>query len=195
MVGSCKHLGVRPFVLEVRSWSGNEVPVNLHQTNDLLCPDKDGQGPKAQPSASKVQVSAKRRQSSVGSWGPSPQTLFSYHRWGSRAPRTQLVLRLPRPATQQGQGPTDCDPDRQPLPLGRGWLPPQGLVLARGRHSPPPVPRVPQLTHWTEARDSPLTYSPHDNHHFSWPLDERSVMVTHWQSSGGGPLVVSVTVA
>ena len=67
MVGSCKHLGVRPFVLEVRSWSGNEVPVNLHQTNDLLCPDKDGQGPKAQPSASKVQVSAKRRQSSVGS--------------------------------------------------------------------------------------------------------------------------------
>ena len=31
MVSCCKLLGVRTFVLEVRSWSGNDVPVNLHQ--------------------------------------------------------------------------------------------------------------------------------------------------------------------
>ena len=67
VVANFKLLGVRSFVLEVRSWSGNNVPVNFCQTNVFLCPDKKGQGPKAQLSATKVPVLAKRRQISVGS--------------------------------------------------------------------------------------------------------------------------------
>ena len=31
MVRGCKCLGDRALVLEVRSWSGNRVPMNLHQ--------------------------------------------------------------------------------------------------------------------------------------------------------------------
>ena len=58
---SCKFLGVRSFVLKVRSRSGNDGPVNLHPTNVILCSDKKGQGPKAQLSPSEVQVLAKRR--------------------------------------------------------------------------------------------------------------------------------------
>ena len=61
MVSGCKLLGVRSFVPEVRSQSGNDVPVNLHQTNVILCSDKKGQGPKAQLLPSKVLVLAKRR--------------------------------------------------------------------------------------------------------------------------------------
>ena len=41
--------------------SGHDVPVNLHQINVILCSDKEGQGPKAQLSPSKVQVLAKMR--------------------------------------------------------------------------------------------------------------------------------------
>ena len=44
---SCRLLGVRPFVLKVRSWSGNDVPVNLYQMNVILSPDKKGQSLKA----------------------------------------------------------------------------------------------------------------------------------------------------
>ena len=67
MVNCCRLLGVRSFVLEVRSWSGNDVPVNLCQINVILYPDKKGQSPKAQLSPSKVPVLAKRRQISFGS--------------------------------------------------------------------------------------------------------------------------------
>ena len=44
---SFRLLGVRPFVLKVRSRSGNDVPVNLYQMNVSLCPDKKGQSLKA----------------------------------------------------------------------------------------------------------------------------------------------------
>ena len=67
MVSCCEHPGVRSFVFEVGSWSGNDVPVNLYQRNVILCHGKKGQGPKVQLSPSKVPVLAKRRQSSVGS--------------------------------------------------------------------------------------------------------------------------------
>ena len=60
MVSCCRLLGVRSFVLEVQSWSGNNVCVNLYQMNVILCPDKKGQNPKAQLSPSKVRVLAKR---------------------------------------------------------------------------------------------------------------------------------------
>ena len=67
VVSCCKRPGVRSFVLEVGSWSGNDVPINLYQKNVILCHDKKGQGPRVQLSPSKVPVLAKRRQSSVGS--------------------------------------------------------------------------------------------------------------------------------
>ena len=33
--------GVRTFVLEVRSWSGNDFPVNLYKTSAILCSDQE----------------------------------------------------------------------------------------------------------------------------------------------------------
>ena len=59
-VGCCRLLGVRSFVFEVWSRSGNDVPINLYQMHVILCPDKKGQNPKAQLSPSKVRVLAKR---------------------------------------------------------------------------------------------------------------------------------------
>ena len=55
MVSCYKLIGVRSFILEVRSWSGNAAPLNLYQRNGILCLDRKGQGPKAQLSLSKVQ--------------------------------------------------------------------------------------------------------------------------------------------
>ena len=68
MVSCCKLLGVRAFLLEVRSWSGNDVLVTLYQTNVILCSDEKRQGPKSQLSPSNVQVLAKRKQISVGGY-------------------------------------------------------------------------------------------------------------------------------
>ena len=66
-VVSCgKLLGVRSFVLEVRSRSGIHVPVNLYQMNVILCSDNKGKGPQAQLSPSRVLDMAKRRHISVG---------------------------------------------------------------------------------------------------------------------------------
>ena len=81
-VVSCyKLLDVRSFVLEVRSWSGNDVPVNLYQTNVIPCSDKKGQGPKTKLSPSEVQGPAKRKQTSVGgslrARSPDPAQLSS----------------------------------------------------------------------------------------------------------------------
>ena len=41
MVSCSKLLGVRSFVLEVRSWSGNDFPVNLYKTSVILCSDQE----------------------------------------------------------------------------------------------------------------------------------------------------------
>ena len=35
MITYCELFGVRSFVLNVRSWSGNNAPVNLHQTSAI----------------------------------------------------------------------------------------------------------------------------------------------------------------
>ena len=61
VVSCCRLLGVRSFVLEVQSWSGNNVCVNLYQMNVILSSDKKEQGPKAKLSPSGVLVLAKRR--------------------------------------------------------------------------------------------------------------------------------------
>ena len=80
VVSCCRLLGVRSFVLKVKSWSANDVPVNLYQMNVILCPDEKGQSPKAQLLPSRVPVLAKRRQISVGSFRarfPCPAQLSS----------------------------------------------------------------------------------------------------------------------
>ena len=56
MVSCCKLLGIRAFAVEVRSWSGNHVPVSLYQTNVILCPDKKGPCSEAKLSLSKVLI-------------------------------------------------------------------------------------------------------------------------------------------
>ena len=75
----CKLLGVRAFSVEVRSWSGNHVPVSLYRTNVILCPDKKGPGSEAKLSLSKVPILAKRRQispcSSLRAKSPDPAQL------------------------------------------------------------------------------------------------------------------------
>ena len=70
-MASCR-LSVRSFVLEVWSWSGNDVPINLYRMNAILCPDKKGQSPTVQFSPSQVPVLAKRRQISVEGAGSTP---------------------------------------------------------------------------------------------------------------------------
>ena len=60
--------------------SGNATPVNLYQTNIILCSEKNWQGPEDQ-SPSKVQVLTERRRISVGSSlkprSPDPALLSS----------------------------------------------------------------------------------------------------------------------
>ena len=60
-------LVVRSFALEVRSWSGNDVPENLYQTSVVLCPDKKGQGSKVWLAPSKAPVLDNRGHSSAAS--------------------------------------------------------------------------------------------------------------------------------
>ena len=43
MVSCFRLRGVTPFVLKVRSRSGNDVPKYLYQMNVIFCPDKRGQ--------------------------------------------------------------------------------------------------------------------------------------------------------
>ena len=115
-VVSCHRLlGVSSFVLEVRSWSGNDVPVNLYQMNVILCPDQKGQSPKAQPSPSKVQVLANSSvSSSFRARFPHPAQLSSL-----REPGTQPTGPQSPQAAQMGRaGLTDCSLHRWPLLLG-----------------------------------------------------------------------------
>ena len=97
MVTCCRLLHVRSFVLKVRSWLSNNVPVNLYQLNVILCPDKKGQSPKAQQlSPSKVPVWLRE--------GSSFHSLPSCHPWGSQAPN-QLIVSLLSPSKWGDQVP------------------------------------------------------------------------------------------
>ena len=130
----CKLLGVKSFVLEVRSWSGNNVSVNPYQMNVYSLSWQEKQGPKAQLSPSKVLILAKRRQVSVGS------------SLSARSPHRAQLSSLKEPGAQpswpsgssghsEGRpGHTECNPGTLPLLLGhrrkdggRGSLLPQGL--------------------------------------------------------------------
>ena len=82
MLSCWKLLGVRSSVLEIRSKSGNDVPINLHQTNVTLCSDKKGKGPKAQLSPFRVQAWL-REGGPVGGGGqlPCPGVFVQHPVW------------------------------------------------------------------------------------------------------------------
>ena len=83
----CKLLGITSSVLEFRSWTGKDVPVNLYQRNVFLCSDKKGQDPRAQFSPSKVPVLAKEADISWQlSRGPVPRTCPTVTPEGARHP-------------------------------------------------------------------------------------------------------------
>ena len=114
MVSCWRLLSVRAFVLEVRSWSGNDVPVNLYQTNVIPCSDKKGQGPKTKLSPSEVQGPAKRKQISAG---------------GSLRARSPDTAQL----SSQREQSTQDSPDPQALQAaqtGEGWQVPQTVTQA-----------------------------------------------------------------
>ena len=119
MISCCRFLDIRSFVPEVRSWSGNDVPVNLYQTNVILCPDKKGQGSKVQLSPSKAPVLANRRQSSAASSlrarSPDSAQLSSLREPGAHPNWPSGSSGRPK---ARRQGPTDCNPGRLPLLLG-----------------------------------------------------------------------------
>ena len=134
VVSCCRILDIRSFVLEVRSWSGNDVPVNLCPKNVILCPEKKGQSPKAQLLPSKVPVLAKRRQISVGSYFrarfPHPSQLPSLREPGIQLDWPSVSPGHPNGETrslrlQLTQMATAIRLQRQRW--GRGSLLPQGL--------------------------------------------------------------------
>ena len=107
VVGCGSLLGVRSFVLEVGSWSGSKVPVNLQLTNVLLCSDKKGHGPRTHMSPSEVTVLAEEQGSAGGSLraGPSPDPaqLSSPRQPGTRDPTDTQLLRWPKRGALGGQ--------------------------------------------------------------------------------------------
>ena len=124
MVSLCQHLGVRPFVLEIRSWSDNPVPVNLHQTNFILCSDKKEQDLRhnIQPPRSRTGWAFSRRLPQGP--GPRPYPAASPRTPGARDPKVSWVRSSgPRGQPHGAAGLTDCVPGRQSAPSslrGRG---------------------------------------------------------------------------
>ena len=118
MVSCCRLLGVRSFVLKVRSWSGNDVPVNLYQMNVILCPDEKGKVPRHNFYLPRSQswLRGVRSQLAAPS-GPDSHILPSYHPRGSQAsnpsgPQSPQAIQMGRP------GLTDYDSYRRPLLVG-----------------------------------------------------------------------------
>ena len=102
VVSFCRLLGVRPFVLKVRSWSGNDVSVNLYQINDILCSDKRGQSLKAQFSPWTVPVLVKGKQIWVSS------------SFRAKFPHSLQVSFLTEPGTQPSRSSVSSGcPDRE----------------------------------------------------------------------------------
>ena len=166
MVSCCKLLGIRSFVPEVRSWSGNNVPVNLYQTNVIQCPVK-GKVPrhKLHPPRSWSWLRGGRSQLAAPS-RPGPQTLPSCHVCHAPNP---LCPQSPQVAQKEGRpGLTDCNQGRWLCYLVAETGMGRGEVHCSSRSGPrlveglsegsgtlqdivPSVPWVLQFTHWPKA--------------------------------------------
>ena len=113
---SCKLPGVRSFVLEVRSWSGNDVSVNFHQRMLLSVLTRKGKVPgyNFHPPRSWAWLRGGSAQSAAHS-GPSPQTLLNCRPWESQASNpTSGVSSHPK---WGDLSPTGYNPGRLPLLL------------------------------------------------------------------------------
>ena len=86
VVSRCRLLGITPFVLKVRSWSGN-VPIYLYQMIVIICPDKRGKRLKAQLSPWNVPSWLSRNRSQLAApSGQGSHILPRSHPWWSQAP-------------------------------------------------------------------------------------------------------------
>ena len=90
MVSCYRFLGVISFVLKVRSWSGNNVPIYLYQMNVIFshsCPVKRDNSLKAQLSPWKVPSWISRNWSQLAApSGQGSHILPSSHPWWSQTP-------------------------------------------------------------------------------------------------------------
>ena len=91
VVVSCyRILAVTSFVLKVRSWSGNNVPIYLYQMNVVFyysCPVKRGQSLKAELSPWNVPSWISRNRSPLAApSGKGSHIMPSSHPWWSQAP-------------------------------------------------------------------------------------------------------------
>ena len=114
----------------VRSRSGNNIPLNSHQTNAILCSDKYGLGPSAQLSLSEVQAWL-RRGGPCRHWLPCP-TVFAQHPSGSSCQRPGLAEEAP----WTGGSLRARSPD------------PQATIAEGARCPGPSWPQAPQATQW-----------------------------------------------
>ena len=124
MVSCCRLLGGRSFVPEVRSWAGKDVPVNLHQTNVTLCPDKKGEGAKAHLSPSEVQAWLREGGPCRGASYPAPE----------HSSRTRFG------ACRQCPGLAEDDDLSWQLPQGQVPRPCPAVTAERARHPGPNWP-------------------------------------------------------
>ena len=193
----------RSYVLEVRSWSGNDVPINLHQTNVIFCSNKKGPGLKARLSSSEVPILAERRQISAGSSlkvrSPEPAQLSSLRDPGAHDSTGPQALQGAQ--TVGGR----LHPVRTAAAI-RWWEwqtgspPPQGLGPTSGQlwwGLWIPAGHVPQFIPWaprslTDLRPDELEAPrrrPGSTSYLTLPDDHHSadhwlnhpLMVTHWQ--------------
>ena len=116
MVSCCRPLGVRSFVLKVRSWSANDVPVNLYQMNVFSVLTRKGKVPRHNFYPPRSQSWLRGGRSQLAPSGPGSHALPSCHPWGSQSsnpsgPQSPQAVQMGRP------GLTDCD-SWQPLLVG-----------------------------------------------------------------------------
>ena len=137
VVSSYRLLGVTSFVLKVRSWSGNNVPIYLYQMNVIFChscPLKRGQSLKAQLSPWNVPSWISRKRSHLAApSGQGPHILPSSHPWWSQTPNPTGPVSSGCPSEETSSQrlrprkmATDCRLQRQ------GW----GEVLRSSRPGP-----------------------------------------------------------
>lgn len=142
------------LILEVRSQSGEDVPVNPYQTNVLLHPDNKVPSPRAQLSPSKVQVLAKRRPTSVGgslrARFPDSVQLPSLR---SLAPRTQLALSSSGP--QKGAG--GRAHSLRPRPMVAALRSQRQRLQSVPQHLKAPAPGWPWRRLWSLCDASPAS--------------------------------------
>ena len=170
MVSCYRIFAVTSFVLKVRSWSGNNVPIYLYQMNVVFyhsCPVKRGQSLKAELSPWNVPSWISRNRSHLAApSGQGSHNLPTSHPWWSQAPNPKGPVSSGCPSEETSSQrlrprkmATDCRLQRQGWgrgsPLLKAWVkatggPSWGLWSTTGCH-PQSIPWDLNLTHWPKA--------------------------------------------